>query len=133
MVDDAEKERVNQAVSTAETFSKLYYNKLDKERHTVEKMYHENATLVWNGNAVDGVVNIQKFLIEKIPKSSTFVQSLDAQPVLGCAVSGQTSVLVNVAGTVKYGANRPVDFQQNFLLTAKDSKWKVVTDTFRSQ
>ena len=57
----------------------------------------------------------------------------DAQPVHDSAVGGQTTVLVTVAGTVKYGASQPVGFQQNFLITAKDAKWKVVTDTFRSQ
>ena len=57
----------------------------------------------------------------------------DAQPVHDSAVGGQTTVLVTVAGTVKYGSSQPVNFQQNFLITAKDAKWKVVTDTFRSQ
>jgi len=133
MTDEEMIDKINQAVSTAETFSQLYYKKLDQERHTIDKMYHENAYMAWNGNPVDGVTNIQKFLLEKIPKSSTYVQSLDAQPVHDSAVAGQTTVLVNVAGTVKYGTSHPVNFQQNLLLTAKESKWKVVTDTFRSQ
>ena len=131
MTDEVEK--INQAVSTAETFSKLYYNKMDNDRHTIEKMYHENATLTWNGNPIDGIANIQKFFLEMIPKASTRVQSLDAQPVHDIAVSGQTTVLVNVAGTVVYGQSQPMNFQQNFLITAKDAKWKIVTDTFRSQ
>lgn len=131
MTDDVEK--INQAVRTAEEFSNIYYKKMDTDRHTIDKMYHENATMTWNGNPIDGLSNIQKFCIEKIPKSSTFVNSLDAQPVHDTAVAGQTTVLVTVAGTVKYGATQPVGFQQNFLITAKDAKWKVVTDTFRSQ
>lgn len=131
MTEDVEK--INLAMSTAETFSNLYYKKMDSDRHTIEKMYHENATMTWNGNPIDGIGSIQKFWLEKIPKSSTFVQSLDAQPVHDSAVGGQTTVLVTVAGTVKYGASQPVNFQQNFLITAKDAKWKVVTDTFRSQ
>ena len=133
MADDEEIQKINQAVSTAETFSHLYYKKLDQERHTIDKMYHENANMAWNGNAVDGVVNIQKFLLEQLPKSSTIIHSLDAQPVHDSAVSGQTTVLVAVAGSIKYGTKPVTNFQQNFLLTAKDSKWKVVTDTFRSQ
>jgi hypothetical protein len=32
---------------------------MDKERHTVDKMYLETATLAWNGNSVDGLANIQ--------------------------------------------------------------------------
>ena len=131
MTDDVVK--ANQATSTAETFSQLYYKKMDQERHTIDRMYHENATMTWNGNPIEGIQNIQKFCLERIPKSSTFVQSLDAQPVHDSAVGGQTTVLVTVAGTVKYGHTQPLNFQQNFLITAKDSKWKVVTDTFRSQ
>ena len=126
-------EKSNQATATAETFSNLYYKKMDLERHTMEKMYHQDATMTWNGNPIEGIANIQKFCLEKIPKSSTFVQCLDAQPVHDSAVGGQTTVLVTVAGTVKYGNTQPVNFQQNFLITAKDGKWKVVTDTFRSQ
>ena len=74
MTEDVEK--INLAMSTAETFSNLYYKKMDSDRHTIEKMYHENATMTWNGNPIDGIGSIQKFWLEKIPKSSTFVQSL---------------------------------------------------------
>ena len=128
-----ELEKSNMANRTAEDFSNLYYKKMDQERHTMEKMYHPDATMTWNGNPIEGIQNIQKFCLEKIPKSSTYIQSLDTQPVHDSAVGGQTTVLVTVAGTVKYGHSHPVNFQQNFLITAKDGKWKVVTDTFRSQ
>ena len=63
MTEDVEK--INQAVATAETFSNLYYKKLDNERHTIDKMYHENATMTWNGNPIEGIQNIQKFFILK--------------------------------------------------------------------
>ena len=74
MTEDVEK--INQAVATAETFSNLYYKKLDNERHTIDKMYHENATMTWNGNPIEGIQNIQKFCLDNIPKTSTYVQSL---------------------------------------------------------
>ena len=38
-----------------------------------------------------------------------------------------------VSGTMKFGTTAPKPFQQNFMITDQDSKWKVVTDTFRSQ
>ena len=35
---------------------------------------------------------------------------------------------------MKFGKDTPPKpFQQNFMITDQDSKWKVVTDTFRSQ
>ena len=131
MTDDVEK--INQAMSTAEQFSELYYKKIDSERHSIDKMYHENANMTWNGNNLEGIADIKKFILEKLPNSSTYVNCLDSQPVHDSAVGGQTTVLVTVAGTVKYGGSQPAGFQQNFLLAAKDGKWKIVTDTFRSQ
>ena len=131
MTDNVEK--INQAVATAEQFFELYYKKMDSERHSIDKMYLENASLTWNGNHVEGIADIKRFLLEKLPNSKTYVNCLDAQPVHGSAVGGNTTVLVTVAGTVKFGSSQPSGFQQNFLLAAKDSKWKIVTDTFRSQ
>jgi hypothetical protein len=32
---------------------------MDKERHILDKMYLETATLAWNGNLVEGLTNIQ--------------------------------------------------------------------------
>jgi hypothetical protein len=32
---------------------------MDKERHILDKMYLETATLAWNGNLVEGLPNIQ--------------------------------------------------------------------------
>ena len=32
---------------------------MDKERHIVDKMYLETASLAWNGNSVEGLANIQ--------------------------------------------------------------------------
>ena len=71
--------------------------------------------------------------MEKIPKTNHHINSLDGQPVQDSAVAGQTTVMVQVAGNVRFGEKGSVPFQQNFLLAARDGKWKIVTDTFRSQ
>ena len=110
MSDDEMVQKINQAASTAETFSHLYYKKLDQERHTIDQKYHENAIKAWNGKPVDGVTNIQQILLEKFQKS---------KPVHAAAAAGQTTVLVNVVATV-YGTSQPVNFQQNFFLTAQN-------------
>ena len=39
-------------------------------------MYHEDATMTWNGNPIEGIQNIQKFCLDNIPKTLTYVQSL---------------------------------------------------------
>ena len=37
----------------------LYFSKMDKERHTIDKLYLDTATLAWNGNPVDGINSIK--------------------------------------------------------------------------
>ena len=75
------KAQIDLACSTAENFSKLFYDKMDNKRHTIAKMYLETATASWNGNKVDGSADIQKFYLDKLPKTEHNVTSLDAQPV----------------------------------------------------
>ena len=62
MTDEAMAEKINQAITTGEEFSKRYYKILDQERQTIDKMYHEEAVLSWNGNAVEGMGPIKTFL-----------------------------------------------------------------------
>ena len=154
MSDEAAAERMDMAIKTGEQFSERYYKILDQERHKINTMYHENAVLAWNGNPVEGIGSIKSFMMEKLPKTNTFLNSLDAQPVHDSAVQGKTTVLVvvsvlctsstflrliencntyQVSGTMKFGSTAPKPFQQNFMLTDQDQKWKVVTDTYRSQ
>ena len=49
---DDKKAAIDLACSTAENFSKLFYDKMDNKRHTISKMYLETATASWNGNKV---------------------------------------------------------------------------------
>ena len=67
MADEVVAEKINQAITTGEQFSQRYYKILDQvcngvnvlcafvsiyicqERHTIDKMYHEEAVLAWNG------------------------------------------------------------------------------------
>jgi hypothetical protein len=43
----------------------------------------------------------QKFVLERIPKSSHHIQSLDGQPVQDSAVAGQTTVLIQVSSSLQ--------------------------------
>lgn len=51
-------------------------------RHKLSKLYLDNGKLVWNGNAVDGNNNIQKFY-EDLPPSVHIINCLDSQPIRG--------------------------------------------------
>ena len=96
------KAQIDLACSTAENFSKLFYDKMDNKRHTIAKMYLETATASWNGNKVDGAVDIQKFYLDKLPKTEHLIMSVDAQPVGSAFVGAQTTILVSVAGHVSF-------------------------------
>ncbi len=92
----------------------------------------ETAILVWNGTSVAGSTDIQKFL-EKLPSSEHNITSLDAQPIIEEAIQNQNTVLIVVAGTVSFNKKPLVPFSQNFVVTAQEGKWKVVSDSLRFQ
>ncbi|KAF0306966.1 NTF2-related export protein 1 [Amphibalanus amphitrite] len=101
------------------------------ELKTLSKLYLDTGTLVWNGNSVTGADAIQAFL-ETLPTSEHTVICVDAQAVSSAAVDAQTTVLIVVSGQVRL-KNTTRSFQQHFMLTAQERKWKVVTDCFRFQ
>ena len=77
---------------------------------------------------------IQKFFEEQVPSTSHSVFSYDAQTVMNKFVDGQKTVMVVVGGVVKFSKDRKaLPFQQNFLLTASNDVWKVVSDVYRHQ
>ncbi|CAH1101049.1 unnamed protein product [Psylliodes chrysocephalus] len=126
------KSRIDQACRVAEDFTKLYYDTLDKRRHIINKLYLETGVLSWNGNGVIGSKKIVKFLMD-LPGTDHTITTLDSQPILDSAVNGQTTLMIQVTGTVKYQDKSPKTFQQNFIVTAQGDKWKTVSDCFRLQ
>ncbi|KAK4303349.1 hypothetical protein Pmani_024635 [Petrolisthes manimaculis] len=131
MAAETDRTSLTSACTAAESFTKLYYDFLDKMRHKLSKLYLENGKLVWNGNAVDGNNNIQKFY-EDLPPSVHILNCLDSQPVREEAVGKQSTIQVTTAGFVTL-KDRKYPFHQSFLITAKEDKWKVVSDVFRFQ
>ncbi|ROT76794.1 NTF2-related export protein [Penaeus vannamei] len=131
MAADSERMKILTACTAAETFTKLYYDSLDKMRHRLGKLYLEDAQLVWNGNSVKGNTRIQKFF-EDLPTSVHNILCVDAQPISDKAVGQQSTIQVTTSGFVTFG-ERKYPFHQSFLITAKEDKWKVVSDVFRFQ
>ena len=56
-------------------------------------------------------------MLNRLPSSEHYVTSIDSQPVSDCAVAGQTTVAVQVAGSVRYQGRPKMPFQQTFLIT----------------
>lgn len=92
----------------------------------------DNGLLTWNGNGAAGKESIEKFL-QELPSSEHTISTLDAQPVIDEAVGSQQTLLIEVSGTVKFQDNPSRMFQQTFMVTAQQDKWKIVSDCFRIQ
>lgn len=122
---------IEESSRTAEDFTKLYYESLDKKRHQMSRLYLDNGVAVWNGNDITGKDNIQKFF-ETLPATEHTVVTVDAQPVIDEAVSSQRTLLLIVSGTIRIN-NSSKPFQQTFMVTAQGDKWKIVSDCFRIQ
>ncbi|XP_070503837.1 NTF2-related export protein [Chironomus tepperi] len=128
VMDSTLREQINEASRVAEEFTKIYYDIVDKKK-SIQKLYMDNGLLVYNGNGFQGE-SIGNFL-KSLPDTSHQMTTLDAQPILDS--SAGKSYLIQVSGTVKISNQKSRAFQQSFLITAQDNKWKIVTDTFRLQ
>lgn len=126
------KTKIDQACRTAEEFTRLYYETLDKRRYLISKLYMDSASLIWNGNGVVGKENIKKFWTD-LPSSEHTITALDAQPITCPEASSQLTFLVKVSGQVKYEEKSTKLLSQTFLITAVGDKWKIVSDCFRVQ
>lgn len=125
--------KIDDSTRTAEEFTKLYYESLDKKRHQISRLYLDNATAVWNGNGVNGKDGIQKF-IEALPSTEHTITTMDVQPIIDDALSNQTTLMIMVSGMSKIPTKQyQKNFQQTFMITAQGDKWKIVSDCFRIQ
>lgn len=120
----------------AKQFVKIYYEKLDKSRSTFEKLYHDQASLAWNGNLVAGKEKIFE-LYKNLPISETELSTLDAHPVSYFEnVEGKKMLFITCVGSIKFSNQNPKTFTQNFLLVAESDTgktvWKIMSDTFRT-
>lgn len=92
----------------------------------------DTATFVFNGIGQSGTPKIKEFY-QELPTSEHRIQSLDAQPVVDNAVSGQLTFLIQTSGMVKYDNKPERPFQQSFIVTAQGAKWKIFSDCYRIQ
>lgn len=98
----------------------------------MDKLYLDTGLFVWNGNNNAGKDSIKKFY-EGLPPTEHTMQTLDSQPIVDKAVSGQLTLLIQVGGMVKYESKQTRPFQQTFMITAQGDKWKIASDCFRLQ
>ncbi|EDW57010.1 NTF2-related export protein [Drosophila sechellia] len=131
-MDSDLKAKVESCARTADTFTRLYYASVDNRRQQIGRLYLDNATLSWNGNGATGRQMIESYFRE-LPSSKHQLNTLDAQPIVDQAVSNQLAYLIMASGSVKFSDQPLRKFQQTFIVTAENEKWKVVSDCYRLQ
>ncbi|KAH8396201.1 hypothetical protein KR222_005031, partial [Zaprionus bogoriensis] len=126
------KTKVEACCRTAEDFTRLYYASLDNRRHQMGRLYIDTANFSWNGNGAQGREIIERYFLE-LPSSRHQLTTLDSQPILDAAVGNQTTYIILASGTVKYAEQSLRNFQQSFVITAENDKWKIASDCYRLQ
>ncbi|KAG5451936.1 NTF2- export protein 2 [Clonorchis sinensis] len=130
-MDEDEEKRWRLASEAGQKFSSLYYRAFDKpSRPEIPGFFMDTVVLLWNGNRVEGNDAVVQFL-NKLPKCSTMLHSLSAQPVHKSLSGDRLLVLVNVFGTIKFDQHNTRQFSETFFLTQKDDLWRIQSDTFR--
>ncbi|KAG1442161.1 hypothetical protein G6F56_011185 [Rhizopus delemar] len=119
-------EAINVAEKSTEQFIQFFYLNYDTQ--------HSSAIL-WNGNAFSGAQQYSEFL-GRLPMSQHEVGVYDCQPIFATMnAQGACEILINIAGTVKYGDNPSKrNFSQTFILKPDEKQagnYFVQSDNFR--
>ncbi|VDK18400.1 unnamed protein product [Anisakis simplex] len=116
------------ACKEAELLTDCYYNAVDRMRNKVNFLYTDSATLLWNGNLIQGIDNIAQFW-ESVPNTEHSISSLNCQ--MGSEeVNGCIPIIVLSVGTVVIGGLSHA-FSQTFVLVIDDGKYKILSDRIR--
>ncbi|CAJ0945264.1 unnamed protein product, partial [Mesorhabditis belari] len=111
----------------------LYHEVIDRKRECLEQMYHDNASLIWNGNPVNGAEAIKNYL-QAIPDTEHNVQSIDVQKLspLASQTLGGECMTANIGGSVIVGGIEH-NFTQSLvlILDPNDKKPRILSDRFR--
>ncbi|THD21846.1 NTF2 export protein 2 [Fasciola hepatica] len=130
-LDEAEVEQWKVASEAGEKFSTLYYCAFDKpNRPDLPGFFMDNVVLIWNGNRVETQPSVVEFL-NKLPRCTTNLHSLSAQPVHKSVSGERLLILVNTLGTIKFEQHPVRLFSETFFLTQDNSLWRVQSVTFR--
>lgn len=114
-------------------FVQLFFLKQDTEKTTLCEMYHDQATLIWDGEVKKPKSSIAKYYQSMQPTTTT-LQAIDAQimPQMGDIID---MITIIVGGSMKQ-SNKTFNFSRTFLLGANapgTTEYLIVSDTMRTQ
>lgn len=115
----------------ATNFANIFFTKQDKEKDTLCELYHDQSTLIWNGEVHKSKTSIAKFYHKQQPVETT-LECLDVQimPQMGDIID---MITILAGGKLKQN-DTTSNFSRTFLLgpsvQGKDD-YLIVTDTMR--
>lgn len=116
-------------------FAQVFFQKQDKEKTSLCEMYHDQATLMYNGQIHKSKTSIAKFY-QSQPTTETTLEALDAQimPQMGDVVD---MITIIAGGKIKFQKDENLtNFSRTFLLGPNcpgSTDYLIVTDTMRTQ
>lgn len=114
-------------------FAQVFFHKQDKDKETLCEMYHDQSTLIWNGQIHKSKTSIAKFYHNQ-QSIETTLQALDAHiiPPMGDIVD----MITIIAGGKFKQNDTNLNFSRTFLLgpsAPNSTEYLIVSDTLRAQ
>lgn len=121
----------NVAIQATE-FAKLFFTRQEKDKENISDLYHNQSTLIWNGEVVKSKTNIHKFHA-KLQIQEITVECLDVQimPQLG----DMTDTITILAGGKLKQNDTTSNFSRTFLIGPSiqgKSDILIISDTMRT-
>eukprot|EP01086_Lenisia_limosa_P017771 TRINITY_DN920_c0_g1_i1.p1 TRINITY_DN920_c0_g1~~TRINITY_DN920_c0_g1_i1.p1 ORF type:complete len:143 (-),score=20.94 TRINITY_DN920_c0_g1_i1:94-522(-) len=95
-------------------FLKTFYQIYDINRQMLTKAFREETVFIFNGNQVATQRESLSQFFNTLPATVHDVKTFDCQPVI--TGTGNPTLLISAAGTIKFGEKKPVAFTENFVL-----------------
>ncbi|KAH9823987.1 hypothetical protein DFH28DRAFT_230767 [Melampsora americana] len=111
MVNSTIKHLQHKANKSAETFVNHYYATYDSLNRSTNlpKLYHSDARIVWNGNAIIGIQSLSNQLLNQLPFSKHEIQSYDCHlisPSQPQSIDSSPTLSITITGQLIYSSNQ---------------------------
>ncbi|KAI1731743.1 nuclear transport factor 2 (NTF2) domain-containing protein [Ditylenchus destructor] len=123
----AAKSKVDEEIcAEASKFVGIYNDCADLRRNRIGLLYTANeASLIWNGNPVKGVSDINAFW-NNLPSTQHEISCLDAHPM----ETNNKSIVAQILGNVSLGGISRA-YSQVLILVYEDGNYKIKSDCYR--
>lgn len=110
-------------------FAQIFLHRHDKEKDRLGELYHDAATLIWNGQCHKSKTAISKFYQAQKP-TETSLEILDTQILPPNDTMDLTTIIA--AGKIKQN-DATMNFSRVFILGVQGTAGLIISDTMRLQ